>query len=142
MEAAVIELLTLLLSQVGDYIINYIIDEAGDKIIEIFTDEDGDGEADTPDEPIFTLPFSEVEEKSTTSIIVVSPDGTLTIYDESGNISEDMCDTAYSLWVSENGIMDKKLDNYSVTEGLLFLLLMVSVAYFIRGLFRRKDMFR
>lgn len=142
MEAAVIELLTLLLSQIGNYIIEYIIDETGEKIIEIFIDEDDDGEADTPGEPVFRLPFSEVEEKSTTSIIIVSPDGTLTVYDVSGNITESMCDTAYSLWVSENGIMDKKLDNYSVTEGLLFMLLLISVAYFIRGLFRRKDMFK
>jgi hypothetical protein len=34
------------------------------------------------------------------------------------------------------------LDDYSVSEGLLLLLLLISGCFFIRGLFRRKDVFR
>ena len=33
--------------------------------------------------------------------------------------------------------MDKQMDDYSVTEGMLFLLVLISAAYFIRGLFKR-----
>ena len=66
----------------------------------------------------------------------------MTVYDESGEIKPEDCDNAYSLWVSENGIMEKKLDNYSVTEGLLALVLLFTVINFVRGLFRRKDIYR
>ncbi len=76
------------------------------------------------------------------SIIIMSADGTMTVYDMDGNITAENCDTAYSLWVSENGIMDKPIDYYSVTEGLLLLLLGVSVVFFIRSLFKRKDVYR
>ncbi len=40
------------------------------------------------------------------------------------------------------GIMDKPLDNYSVTEGLLALILLFVGLNFVRGLFTRKDVFR
>lgn len=66
----------------------------------------------------------------------------MTIYDESGNITAENCDMAYSLWLSDNGIMSKKMNNYSVTEGLLFLILLLTAFNFVRGLFRRKDVFR
>lgn len=76
------------------------------------------------------------------SIIVMSDDGTMTVYDTNGQITAEDCDTAYSLWVSENGIMNKPLDNYSVTEGLLLILFLVSACYFVKSLFKRKDVYR
>lgn len=104
---------------------------------------------DNPNEPF--LPWDPTEllpdiEKPAAereiTFIVVAPDGTMTIYDESGELKPEDCDKAYSLWVSENGIMDKKLDNYSVTEGLLALVLLFTAVNFVRGLFRRKDIYR
>lgn len=76
------------------------------------------------------------------SIVVMSPDGTMSVYDTSGQITAEDCDTAYSLWVAENGIMDKQLDNYSVTEGLLLCMLLLGGFYFVKSLFKRKDVYR
>lgn len=42
----------------------------------------------------------------------------------------------------ERPIMETPLDSYSVTEGLLTLILIFSVLNFVRGLFTRKDVFR
>lgn len=44
--------------------------------------------------------------------------------------------------LGDNGIMIKRLDDYTVTEGLLALLLLFTVINFVRGLFRRKDIYR
>lgn len=119
--------------------ITYLVGKAVDGIVHIFIDEDGDGNPDYPELPDFEIP---VETEKDTSIIIVSPDGTMCIYDENGNIRAENCDMAYSLWLSENGVMEKKLDNYSVTEGLLALILLFTVINFIRGLFTRKDYLR
>lgn len=43
---------------------------------------------------------------------------------------------------ADDGIMTKRVDNYTVTEGLLALILLFSVFSFIRGLFRRSDYFK
>ena len=42
----------------------------------------------------------------------------------------------------ELGIMDKSIDDYTVTEGLLLLLLLINAAFFFRSIFKRKDMYR
>lgn len=42
----------------------------------------------------------------------------------------------------DNGIMTKPVDDYTVTEGLLALILLFTVISFVRGLFRRKDIYR
>lgn len=136
MTEGIIALIVFVYENLG-YIVEIVeIVETGKKIIQIFTDDDGDGEPDTPE-----LPFFEIDPEEQTavekSIIIMNSDGTMTIYDEGGNITAEDCDTAYSLWVSENGIMDKQMDNYSVTEGMLFLLVLISAAHFIRGLFKR-----
>lgn len=127
---------------IGTIIINgvkYILKKTVDSIIQIFVDEDGDGNPDYPELPDYEIP---VETEKDTSIIIVSPDGTMCIYDENGNIKAENCDMAYSLWLSENGVMEKKLDNYSVTEGLLFLIFLFTFINFLRSLFVRKDVFR
>lgn len=72
------------------------------------------------------------------SIVIVSPDGTMTIFDENGQITADDCDTAYSIWVADNNIMTKPLDYYTPTEGLLFLTFVVSLFGFFGSIFRRR----
>lgn len=137
MEGAVAEV-------VGSIVIDgvtYLVGKAVDGIISLFRDEDGDGVPDLPDLPDFEIPV-ETETQIDKSIIIVSPDGTMCIYDDMGNIKAEDCELAYSLWLSDNGVMNKNLDNYSVTEGLLALLVLFSVLNFIRGLFARKDVFR
>lgn len=70
--------------------------------------------------------------------IIMSADGTMTVYDEGGNITAEDCDTAYSLWVSENGILDKPFANYTVTEGLLFIGFVVGAFAFFKKIFRKR----
>ena len=72
------------------------------------------------------------------SIIIVSPDGTTCVYDENGNITEQDCETAYQIWVSDNNIMSKPLDYYTPTEGLLLLTFVVSLFGFFGNIFRRR----
>ena len=113
-------------------------------------DSDDNGVPDaSPDAPFFPVGsdgynqiLSEIGNGDGVDIVLVSPEGEIAVYDRNGNIKEEDVDTAYATWVSQNGIMDKKLDNYSVTEGLLLCVLLISVAFFIRSLFKRKDVFR
>jgi len=115
------------------------IGEDGNTILTYGEDTDGDGVPDT-DVLEYILPQTETTVEK--SIIIMSADGTMTVYDEGGNITAEDCDTAYSLWVSENGIMEKSLDNYSVTEGLMLCVLLMGAFYFIKSLFRKKDIYR
>ena len=68
----------------------------------------------------------------------MAQDGTMTVYDENGHITAEDCDTAYSLWVSENGIMNKPIANYTVTEGILLIGFIVGGFALLRKIFRRK----
>lgn len=110
-------------------------------------DEDGNGIPDaSPDAPFYPVGsdgfdriidgFSKGD--SGKSIIIVSPDGTTCVYDENGNITDQDCETAYHLWVSDNNIMTKPLDFYTPTEGLLFLTFIVSLFGFFGNIFRRR----
>lgn len=72
------------------------------------------------------------------SIIVVGADGGMTIYDLEGNITAEDCDTAYSLWVSENGIMHKPIAHYTVTEGILLIFFIVGLFKIASKIFRRR----
>ncbi len=157
---AVIEIIGTIIIEGGKYLISKALDEAGNWIWRAFTDDDGDGVPDDPENPFREWdeepenwdPFDPVPDTPVipdtptdtreVTIIFISADGTMTVYDESGEIKPEDCDKAYSMWVSENGIMNKKLDNYSVTEGLLALVLLFTAINFVRGLFRRKDIYR
>lgn len=98
------------------------------------TDTDGDG---TPDTAVteWLLTNNTTVEKS---FIIMSADGTMTVYDPSGQITAEDCDTAYSLWVSENGIMSKPLNNYTVTEGLLLIAGIAACFGMVFKFFRRR----
>lgn len=144
----------------------WIVDADGDGefdvLVPLLTDLTGDGVSDwgkvidrdnnglpdaSPDLPFYPVGsdgYDQIAHSSSegVDIVLVSSDGEIAVYDRNGNIKAEDVDNAYTLWVSENNIMDKHLDNYSVTEGLLLLMLLVSVAFFIRSLFKRKDYYR
>lgn len=139
MTEGIIALIVFVYENLG-YIVEIVeIVETGKKIIQIFTDDDGDGEPDTPE-----LPFFEIDPEEQTavekSIIIMNSDGTMTIYDEGGNITAEDCDTAYSLWVSENGALDKPFVNYSVSEALLLFIAAGSVVSLIFKIFKRRKL--
>lgn len=165
MGEAVAEIIGTIVIEGGKYLLKKVVNEIGKAIWQAFADEDGDGVPDDPENPFREYdeepddwePFDPLPENPIIPVdpnpvepapqriitfFVVAPDGTMTIYDESGEITPEDCDYAYSLWVSDNGIMSKKLDNYSVTEGLLALVLLFTAINFVRGLFRRKDIYR
>lgn len=109
----------------------------------IIDDDDNgipDASPDAPFYPVGSPEYHDIIEKSEvqSSIIIVSPDGTLTVYDMNGNITAEDCDTAYSLWVSENGIMNKPISWYSVTEGILLIFFIVGLFKVAARIFRRR----
>lgn len=86
--------------------------------------------------PTPTIP----ETKQELQIIIVSSDGTMTIYDEAGNITAEIADTAYSLWLSENGALDKRFDHYSVSEALLLVIALGSLVGLVSKIFKRRKL--
>lgn len=97
---------------------------------------DETGTVETPAEP--SPDFPTITERGELQIIIVSPDGSMTIYDEGGNITAEVADTAYSLWLSENAALDKKFDNYSVSEALLLFIALGSLVGLISKVFKRR----
>lgn len=133
------------------YLLKRIVDEVGKEIWRAFADEDGDYVPDDPLnpfrewyedpggwEPLPTLPVDPEPEPAQISIIIVNPDGTMTIYDTAGNITEEVVDTATSLWVSKNGALDKPFNNYSVSEALLLPVAVASVVALTCKIFKRR----
>lgn len=145
MEGVVTLLIQLLVQELisqGFDVITNILPEGDDgtgggTVIQWGSDEDGDGDPDDPFD-IF-IPNSESQTVVEKSIVIVSPDGTITIYDENGNLTEQDCDTAYSLWLSENAALEKDFENYSVSEGLLFLIFICVGFGMLSKIFKRRS---
>ena len=97
------------------------------------SDESGGGE-NTSGTP--TVP----ETRQELQIIIVSPDGTMTIYDEGGNITAEVADNAYSLWLSENNALEKRFEHYSVSEALLLFIAVGSLVGLIGKIFKRRKL--
>lgn len=104
------------------------------------SDEIGIGEitstSSEPSSPTPTVPDTRQE----LQIIIVSPDGTMTIYDEGGNITAEIADTAYSLWLSENAALDKRFEHYSVSEAFLLVIALGSLVGLISKIFKRRKL--
>lgn len=88
-----------------------------------------------PDVP--DLPVEPVVSQDT-QIIIVAPDGTMTIYNADGELDAEAADTAYSLWVSQYGVLDKPFNTYSVSEGLLLVIAASAVVYLFSRVFKRR----
>ncbi len=93
---------------------------------------------ETTDTYFETVEYPPTEVLYSPSIIVVGADGSMTVYDLEGNITAEDCDTAYSLWVSENGIMGKPIAHYTVTEGILLIFFIVGLFKVAARIFRRR----
>lgn len=132
------------------YLLKKVVDSVGKAIWQAFADEDGDNLPDDPENPFQSwdeepdtwLPLPSLpsgsETSSEISIIIVSPDGTMTIYDGSGKITNEVADTAYSLWLSENRALDKPFNNYTVSEFFLFFVAAASVVFLLGKIFKRR----
>lgn len=128
--------LALLLFQLAEWGWDVITTDTDDGTLVLWgTDTDGDG---TPDTDVTDWLISNDNTTVQKSIIIMSADGTMTVYDENGNITAEDCDTAYQLWVSENGIMNKPLNYYTVTEGLLLIAGIAACFGFVFKMFRRR----
>lgn len=153
------EIVGYIIIEGGKYLLKKIVDGAGKAIWRAFTDEDGDQLPDDPENPFREWdeepddwePFDPIPidpgvsvpvepEQSDLRIIIVNPDGTMTIYDSDGTITAEDVDTAYSLWLSDNGALDKPFNNYTVTEGLLLFIAIGSVVALISKLFKRRKL--
>ncbi len=143
------EIVGIIIIEGGKYLLKRLVDEAGKEIWRAFADEDGDYVPDDPFNPFREwdedpggwepLPELPVEpEPAQISIIIVNPDGTMTIYDTAGNITEEVVDTAQSLWVSKNGALDKPFNYYSVSEALLLPVAVASVVTLFCKIFKRR----
>ena len=155
----VIEIIGTIVIEGGKYLISKVLDDLGNWVWRAFTDEDGDGVPDDPENPFREWdeepddwdPFDPVpidpvvpvdpDTSNGTQIIIVSPDGSMMIYDKDGNITAEEVDTAYSLWLSENNFLDKDFDNYSVSEGFLFLIFFALAAAVIKFFFGRRGLY-
>lgn len=131
----------------GDVYLPLDFDYSGDGIDDFakVVDDNGDGIPDASDDspfyPVGSDMFNQILEsggEGGKSLVVVSPDGTVCVYDENGQITDEDCETAYKIWVSDNNIMSKPLDWYTPTEGLLFLTFVVSLFGFFGSIFRRR----
>ncbi|MCM1168089.1 MAG: hypothetical protein NC401_19060 [Ruminococcus sp.] len=131
---------------VDDVIVPFGFDFNGDGQDDwgLIIDDDDNGVPDaSPDAPFYPVgspKYRDIIQRSQeqSSIIVVSGDGCMTVYDMNGNITAEECDTAYSLWVSQNGIMNKPIAEYSVTEGILLCAFIVGFFKLASKIFRRR----
>lgn len=153
---------TVITGNSDGYLIDYQQDGSADDVIIPLPDFSGDGVSDwgllvddnkdglpdaSPDAPFFEIGsdgyYSIVNNYSSDnapepSIILVGSDGEMMVYNRNGDLTEQDCDTAYSLWVADNNIMSKPLADYTVTEGILFLGFVVAGVSLISKIFRKR----
>ncbi len=72
------------------------------------------------------------------SFIIVSAEGTVSIYDPNGDLTEEDYNKAYTLWLKDNAALDKPFKNYSVTEALLLIVALFAGVSLIGKLFKRR----
>ena len=116
------------------------VSEPSDSTASEISEDPLDDESTLSDPPGQTSTPPTVTERGELQIIIISPDGTMTYYDEGGNITAEVADTAYSLWLSENAALDKPFANYSVSEALLLFIAIGSVVGLICKVFKRRKL--
>lgn len=81
-----------------------------------------------------------VKARTQGGIIIMSPDGTMSVYDPSGQLVREDYNAAYALWLKDNGALDKHFEHYSVTEALLFFIFLGSITGLICKIFKRRKL--
>lgn len=71
-------------------------------------------------------------------IVIMSADGTMSIYDPAGELTEETYSEAYQLWCKDNGALVKPFDYYTVSEALLLFVAGFAVVSLISKLFKRR----
>lgn len=136
----------------GDGIKDMIIplggDFTGDGVTDFayVVDDNGNGIPDyDPDSVFYPIDSPDykriVDTRSGGGIIIMSPDGAMTVYDPAGTLTRETYNEAYALWLKDNGALDKHFDNYSVTEGLLFLLFVLVSVGICKFVFGRRGLY-
>lgn len=72
------------------------------------------------------------------SFIIVSADGSVSVYDPNGDLTEQDYNQAYTLWIKDNGALDKPFKYYSVTEALLLIVALFAGVSLVGKLFKRR----
>lgn len=107
-------------------------------------DDDDNGIPDASDDapffPIGSEGYKQIVSGSggEKSFIIVSADGTVSIYDPNGDLTEQDYNQAYSFWLKDNNALDKPFKYYSVTEALLLIVALFAGASLIGKLFKRR----
>lgn len=127
------------------WLVGYIVGEDGEREPIRFIDDDGDGVPDNPDDPY--LPWdlttllpdtSEDPVYDAGQIVLITPDGPVVLYAEDEEENSELVSEAYERWIQQYGVLDKPFKNYSVTEGLLFLIFISVFTLFICKIFKRR----
>lgn len=110
-------------------------------------DDDHDGVPDAaPEAPFYPVgsdDFNRIistaqQEAGEKSFIIVSAEGTVSVYDPNGDLTQEDYDKAYSLWLKDNAALDKPFKNYSVTEALLLIVAIFAGVSLVGKLFKRR----
>lgn len=110
-------------------------------------DENHDGIPDSspsgPFYPVGSDEFNQIiettkQQSGDKSFIIVSAEGTVSVYDPNGDLNEEDYDKAYSLWLKDNAALDKPFKNYSVTEALLLIVAIFAGVSLFGKLFKRR----
>lgn len=137
----------------------YIIDD--DVYLPIPLDYNGDGQLDwgrvldenhdgvpdaSPSGPFYPVgsdDFNRIiettkKESGEKSFIIVSAEGTVSVYDPNGDLTEEDYDKAYTLWLKDNAALEKPFKHYSVTEALLLIVAIFAGVSLVGKLFKRR----
>lgn len=100
-----------------------------------------DASPDAPFYPVGSEGYSQIisSEDSGKSLIIVSPDGNISVYDPSGELQYEDFNKAYSLWLQDNAALDKPFKFYSVTEALLLIVALFAGVSLVGKLFKRRN---
>lgn len=133
-------------------VVNGVVDGVETFVWQIFADEDGDQLPDDPENPLETydeepedwFPFDDhtSDEPGTTigDVIIITPEGVVIQSDDlTTSDIQQQYEKAEDVWRSYYGALDKPFKNYSVTEGLLFLIFIVAGFSLFTRIFHRRN---
>lgn len=131
-----------------DVLVPFGADFSGDGVPDFgwLVDDDDNGVPDaSPDFPFYPVgsdAYHQIVERSESlsgGIIIMSPDGSMTVYDPEGNLVREDYNEAYSLWLHDNAALDKPFSYYSVTEALLLIVALFAGVSLFGKVFKRRN---